>query len=55
VLIPTADEPAPSPPPCILMSTVVPLTLNVFPAPIKFNAVKTPTATFTPPDCIPIP
>ena len=34
---------------------MLPETLNVLPAPIKFNAVRTPTATFNPPDCIPIP
>ena len=39
----------------MLISTVLPETLNVLPAPIKFNAVRTPTATFNPPDCIPIP
>ena len=49
-----APPPVP-PPPWILISTVVPLTLNVLPAPIKFKAVNTPTATLTPPDCIPIP
>ena len=50
-----APPPDPPPPPWILISTVVPLTLKVLPAPIKFKAVNTPTATLTPPDCIPIP
>ena len=40
------------PPPAILMSTVVPDTANVFPAPIKFNVVNqypiTPALVFIP-------
>ena len=46
----TTDVPAPTPvPPAMLISTVVPLTANVFPAPIKFNCVI-PTPIGNPPD-----
>ena len=40
--------------PDILMSTVVPSTLNVLPAPTKFIAVIIPVVILTPPDWIPI-
>ena len=56
VAIPAVYElqvpPAPAPPPWILTSTVVPLTANVFPVPIKFSWVI-PAPIWTPPDWIP--
>ena len=39
------------PPPAILMSIVLPVFLNVLPAPTKFNVRTVPIATL--PDCIP--
>ena len=46
--------PPPPPPPAMLTSTVVPETLNVLPAPTKFNVFIGPLVMLVAPDVIPI-
>ena len=51
---PLPPPPPPPPPPAMLISTVVPFTANVLPAPIKFNSVIGPEVIVAPAEEIPI-